>query len=810
MNKIILFGVIFFLAFATSVNASLTLTYNKTQNTLGNSIWNETFAGNESKTFYVNLPKNATVSNAKLNLSGNWNYTNYIEDDVENSYSTYGYWKTSKCQPDSTGYGVDEKWGWADSGFLNNVPTDVEGANFPNWFYEEYNEKDTSYLTNITWASEVYCSDSGSFDRSFSYAYIWNYSANNWSLICNTTRISTSCQPHDGTGLINCTSTLTNVNNYWNSSNKLKINTTINSTSYGSSCGNASGSYNRFYFGIKAYSEGEVKYYNRSYPINPSLDVANDGDNQWSFSGNFNQTNNQTSDFSSEINSYLKNCYPYTDGTCDVPFILHSDSAGIMQVKLNATITYDSQTFDSSVYEGQTSNFWVKVNSTPDISNVNAWLVYNGTSYAYTTKSQSGSYWTFTKTLTIPSVNADANISFYWNFTYSNATSTYAQNFSSNNQTVYVLSIYNCSSGNVSLNFTGYNEETNASMNYDIEATFTYWISSAFSKNMSFKLNNSNNYLVCIAPSNAVIYSNATIKYSNSTFSTRYYYLQSTTLTNSTSNIKLYLLSNTSSSLITITVYDELNNPKSDIVIQAMKQNVGLGTYTLVAEGKSDFSGLSYIYLKLHEIYKFLLMEDGVILREYEPMQLETTTLEFHVSTADVPEYFSYYDKVATSCSFNNASKVLTCTYADTSGLTMDMLFNVTRIGIVGETSQCTLSSSSPSGSFTCTLSGNYTYKYNLVGKYYSNPLTYLWQSGFIDMIGGGVSFGAVGLFLALILVCFLPLTARYDIRIAVILTAFGIIFSIVAGLIRLQVDQMAVIFSVALISGAVAWRIKS
>jgi hypothetical protein len=550
-----------------------------------------------------------------------------------------------------------------------------------------------------------------------------------------------------------------------------------------------------------------------SYPTNPYLDVSGDGDTQWSFSGNFNQTNNQTSDFSSEINSYLKTCYPYVDGTCDVPLKLHSDSAGIMQIRLNATITYDSQTFDSSVYEGQNSNFWIKVNSTSDIQNVNAWLVWNNTSYSYSTKQQDGSYWTFTKSLTIPSVNADTNISFYWNFTYSNATNTYAQNFSSHNQTVYRLSITNCTSGNFTLNFTGYNEKTKALMNYNMDATLTYWpLGKPFTKNFSYSYTGNNTYYFCIYPSNAILYADADMKYWNDSFSTRYYYLQNATLTNSTSNINLYLLPTSNSTLIAINVLDEIGNPVSNVIVQALKQEIGTGIYILVAEGKSDFSGYAYPYLELHQNYKFILTQNGVVLKEYQPMQLETTSLELRISTAQIPHYFSYYDKVATSCSYNNATNVLTCVFIDTSGMTMRMNFTVLRLGQTGYLNQCSDSSTGSSGTFVCTLSSNSSYKYAMVGYYSGSATTsYTWQSGFINLVTAGVTFGVIGLIIALIIVGTLPFVGLYDMRVSIVLTAFGMIFSIVTGLIRFtSADQMAMIFSIAIVSGIVVWKVKT
>jgi hypothetical protein len=762
MNKLILLSLLIFLAFATSVNANLTLTYNKTTNTLGNSIWNETWTTVGNKTFYVNLPKNATVSNTKLNLSG---YQNLGVIDI--NFVSY----VSKYSEGGSGLDAVD--------LDNNTYTiiwnypDGDNAGNNNWTFKKQVVGNTYYV-------KVWSNYGGTVAIT---SYFFNYTSNSWTSI-GTSGPSTS----EFTGTLS--SDFVNASGYTIYSESSS--TGINGLAY--------------FYTIRPGNDT-----NPQYPTNPYLNVSGDGDTQWSFSGSFNQTNNQTSDFSSEINSYLKTCYPYIDGTCDVPFILHSDSAGIMKVQLNATITYDSQTFDSSVFEGQNSNFWIKVNSTSDIQNVNAWLVYNGTSYAYTTKQQDGSYWTFTKSLTIPSVNADTNINFYWNFTYSNATNTYAQNFSSYNQTVYRLSITNCTSGNFTLNFTGYDEETKNLLGYSMDAAFTYWPSGkTFTKNLSVELRNNNTYYFCIAPSGATIYFDATIKYWNSSYTTRYYYLTNATLTNSTQNINLYLLNSSSSTLITINILDQLNNPQTDVVVMIEKQNIGNDSYSLVAETKTDYSGNSYAYLKLGENYKVLLISNGIVLREYNPFQLQSTSLPFYISQSTIPEYFSYIGKVATSCNLDNSTNALICNYIDTSGLTMDMTLKVTQITQAGDMDYCLNSSSGASGTFVCNLASNYSYKYSLTGTYYSTPTDYLWQSGFANLSSNTNLFGEMGLIISLIFIIFMPFLANWDVRIALLLQGAGVIISLWAGFIFGGGNTQLLMILVAIIEGVVIYKVKT
>jgi len=357
------------------------------------------------------------------------------------------------------------------------------------------------------------------------------------------------------------------------------------------------------------------------------------------------------------------------------------------------------------------------------------------------------------------------------------------------------------------ITFVGNNEETKNVMNYSQDITLDFKNSFLTTDlNNSFQFRNQTNYSICLAPLWTTYFVNSTSKYYATGFSERYYYLENATLSNSSQNITLYLLNSSSSTLITMVIKDQVENPVENEIVLVQKQDLGTGTYIQVAEAESDFSGYAYIYLKLHENYKFFLTKNGIVQREFEPMQLESTTLTFYVSQVDVPEYFSYYDNVATSCT--NVSNNLTCNWIDTSGLTADMTLYVGKIDQVGETTVCDYTNSSSSGTFICDLSGGGNFRYVLKGTYHSTPITYVWQSGFI----GGTSvvdFGVVGLVLTLLIVMFVAYMTHNDVKLCLVSTAFAIIFCSVISLIRLGTDAMAMSFTVGIISGIIAFKIR-
>jgi len=98
-----------------------------------------------------------------------------------------------------------------------------------------------------------------------------------------------------------------------------------------------------------------------NYSISPYLDVSSDGDIwEWNHTGEFNSTYspNRTANFSSEIQTYLTTC----SNPCQVPFILHSDTAGIIQLDA-INITY---ILPSSIIYAPSRYSWYKF----DISNL--------------------------------------------------------------------------------------------------------------------------------------------------------------------------------------------------------------------------------------------------------------------------------------------------------------------------------------------------------------------------------------------------------------------------------------------------------
>jgi len=119
-----------------------------------------------------------------------------------------------------------------------------------------------------------------------------------------------------------------------------------------------------------------------AYPHNAYIDVGNDGDKDWEFSGEFNQSDNRTTDFTSEIQDYLDSCSSDSDGYCTVPLVHGSDRAGILEasdLEINYTVTFNPVTLDKDLmqaYLDANTNYY-----TWDVDAEDSYKCENVTSY---------------------------------------------------------------------------------------------------------------------------------------------------------------------------------------------------------------------------------------------------------------------------------------------------------------------------------------------------------------------------------------------------------------------------------------------
>lgn len=158
-----------------------------------------------------------------------------------------------------------------------------------------------------------------------------------------------------------------------------------------------------------------------SHPANTSLSINNT--NIWNYSGEFNQTNNKTNDFSSALNTAInngkcdcKNC-SIVGNNCSIPFTFHSDSVGILQYS-DIQINYDPMPFvylkspSNATYSSNTKIF--TCNSTDEINLKNITLyIWNSTGIYNNTEFRNISG--LTNSTTFNEINFSISDTYTWN-----------------------------------------------------------------------------------------------------------------------------------------------------------------------------------------------------------------------------------------------------------------------------------------------------------------------------------------------------------------------------------------------------------
>jgi len=335
-----------------------------------------TFEGNENKSFWITLPKNSTIIEAKLNLKGSSvliaNEGDYTGDSfgvsgggqlrgVAND-GTYFYLTNEVTQKVYKYYmnGTNTYTNWSTTG-ANTRPVGIytNGANIwitdpttgcsnpPTGRCKIYKyQMDGTYVTVLTVpdASNPY-----GITISGTYFYVVNPSANptarvyklniadasyvsDWFVGDNTYKYGFGVATNNTYMWTNGQSDFENAIRVF----KYEMDGTNTLTNWSAPRGNYLGgsTYDENYIWYAAYNNVVYKYYANDfyqYPTNPYLDVADSGYKIFDQLGEFN-TSNTTDDFSLNITNYLSSCTQDENGNCDVPLLLHSDIEGEIEV----------------------------------------------------------------------------------------------------------------------------------------------------------------------------------------------------------------------------------------------------------------------------------------------------------------------------------------------------------------------------------------------------------------------------------------------------------------------------------------------
>jgi len=361
--------------------------------------------------------------------------------------------------------------------------------------------------------------------------------------------------------------------------------------------------------------------------------------------------------------------------------------------------------------EGEVSTFYFNITAN-NLTQANASIYYNGTSYPMGIVSYDGLTGAFSKGITLPLLINDTikqfNITYFANGIQYN-TSTY-------NQTVYNIPPLNFSSGD---NCTGdilylFNLKDEENLSYisgDFEYNFYYGLSNSSLVRSFGKVIGSTNFSICF---NSTVTPNLTIGsgeifYTSDNYVERRYYIFDETVVNTSINFILYDLLETSQTSFKLEVEDNSLIPYDNIYTKLFRWYPDLNEYISVDTGKTDETGSTVIHVVDEDVdYRIGVYEtNGTLIYLANPIRmvclLSPCTYTLKISPTEV-DYTSFLN-IDYTLTFDEATGIWDFVYSDDSGKTSTMNLTVFRVTSTTTYPVCSKTISGPVGALSCNTS---------------------------------------------------------------------------------------------------------
>lgn len=361
----------------------------------------------------------------------------------------------------------------------------------------------------------------------------------------------------------------------------------------------------------------------------------------------------------------------------------------------------------SSGYETENMDFTLNVTNTlyNPYESITARLVFNHSYYIPDTIINISDNWYFKKTLSLPNVISASNFTPYWEFEIVLNNSAVVVGFSASpldeswNRSrivVYNISIVNCTAideteGNVTINFTIRDEETNNRIEADLETFIDYRlnITSTNSDNLSNFIDNRANMSFCIIPANLRYYSDFDLRLSAAGYDSRNFNINNIWLSQTTTERTLYLLNESSGEEMILELKDDGLTPLVNYTIKIYRNSLITGGKILVEEQNSNFYGQVVADLIRNNVkYDIYVYNQLGNLVKYIPNSIlacKTAVCTLPIVIKSDIEIFDIYDNTEgfeCTISYNNNTRKFTYSWNDATGDSSTMRFLIKRYNL--------------------------------------------------------------------------------------------------------------------------------
>ncbi len=373
--------------------------------------------------------------------------------------------------------------------------------------------------------------------------------------------------------------------------------------------------------------------------------------------------------------------------------------------------------------EGNTEVFELNVTLNTGLQISSATLVYNNTNNLGSFTNTAGNNYSISKSISVPTVSTQTNVSFYWSILLDSGTET---NTTTHNQTINNIGIDDCSTNTVMiLNYSLRDEEDrsflngtlfNTTIEIDVDISPLGTTNSIINFSNTFTKRNPASVCLSINLSNTRYRMDVTTRYESQDRISEFHHIQNNTLTNLTIpiNIDLHDLKTVDSTTFLITFENRDFLPEENALIDITRKYIGDGVFRSVEIGKTDSNGQTLGHFVVSDAtYTIIVSKEGTILATFENILaicndavIGDCKINLNAFSTSTPlEDFRRKGGIThTGLNFDKDARTITTTFTSTTGETVTVLINATKFDRFGKTQVCSDSLTSSAGSLTCNI----------------------------------------------------------------------------------------------------------
>lgn len=292
-----------------------------------------------------------------------------------------------------------------------------------------------------------------------------------------------------------------------------------------------------------------------------------------------------------------------------------------------------------------------------------------------------------------------------------------------------------------------------------------------------------------------------TLRYWATGYAQREYFVALTGTTNQT--IDLYLLYNSSSQDVTVTVYDEIAQPVVGATVKVLKYDLATNSYVTNQIVTTNFEGKSLINVQIStEYYKFIVEYEGQTVFSSDPTYVFGSTVTFRINKGgnDLQPYFSR-SSVYGTVEYIESNKVARFSYNDAENAVTEGCINVFSTVNGVQTLVNSTCASYPAAVLSTSVDPPAGQTYTIVG--------YVTKAGNNQTVGTAVATsldrldtgsGKSGLLILVLLLCVLSLVAVWNVQVSVVMAGLAVLLVSIIGITTIPVTVASAVLVMSII----------